>query len=283
MCISPIEIPIRNEKGKIERWQQVPCMNCPECQKKYSDDWAFRAMLELSVCEKAVMITLTYSDLFLWLQTRFYDDGTVNSLQKEEPSRFIKRLRKVTGIKGLRYLVSGEYGKHFTERPHYHIVLFGIDNNHPIFDSKVKFYKNGKPGYYITDFPQWRYGHIELNFYPIDAGAIRYATKYAIKEKGKTADDMYKIRKIHPQFINVSRKPGLGYYGLIKNLDLFKHQFYGHLGSRKISLPRYCIDKIEENVDFDYRELVRISYKIRRNRNLEQERRNYEAKNKMFS
>ena len=153
MCISPVKIPIRDENRKIDRWQEVPCMRCAECQKKYSDDWAFRAMLELSVQKKAVMITLTYSDLFLWLQTKFYNDGTVNSLQKEEPSRFMKRLRKAVGLTGLRFLCSGEYGKNYSQRPHYHIVLFGIDNTHPIFNSKVLFYKNGCPGYYITDFP----------------------------------------------------------------------------------------------------------------------------------
>lgn len=258
-------------------------MRCIECQKKYSDDWAYRCMLELSVQKKAVMITLTYSDLFLWLQTRFYNDGTVNSLQKEEPSRFMKRLRKAIGITGMRFLVAGEYGKKFSQRPHYHLVLFGIDNTHPIFDKKVLFYRDGKPYYYITDFPLWRYGHIELNYSDIDAGAIRYATKYAIKERGKDADLDYKLRQLHPQFINMSRRPGLGFVGIQNNLDLFKRQFYGHLGNRKVSLPRYVVDKMEQLTDLDYRELLRSSYKKRKQRNLKQVERNLNAKIQMFS
>ena len=288
MCTKPYDIPTYDEKGKIDGWLKVPCRCCAECQRDYSDGWAFRAQLELSVNPKAVMLTLTYSPLFLALQNMEYADGTVNSLQVEVFQLWLKRFRRLIEPDKVRFFASGEYGENFTQRPHYHVIMFGIDNEHPIFKEKRPVVRHGKiDHYYIQNFPSWRYGQVEISATPLDAGAVRYATKYVGKKhRGRDAVRIYKDMMKHPEFILMSRKPGIGADGLKKLLSYYEHNPYGHCGKRVIALPRYIIDKIDELVDYDFKELLKIRNAEYRkthpnNVNLKQKEKNLNAKNKV--
>ena len=122
----------------------VPCRKCFECVQSYSTNWALRCSLEAKAYSHNCFITLTYDNEHL-------EDINVPTVQK-----FIKRLRKYFGARSLRYFACGEYGEN-TGRPHYHVILFGVD-----FSDDRIFLKRDKRGNVIYYSPTlmklWRNG-----------------------------------------------------------------------------------------------------------------------------
>ena len=95
-----------------------PCGQCMPCRINRRRLWSHRISLESKVHTSSVFITLTYS------QENLPDGGT---LVPRDVQLWLKRLRKTIGIAGLRFFLVGEYGEQ-TQRPHYHVVLFGFPN-----------------------------------------------------------------------------------------------------------------------------------------------------------
>lgn len=255
-CLEPVRIPLKKD-GKIVDYIDVACLHCEACQEKYKDDWAFRCVLELSACPKACMITLTFSEEGLARHNSEYPELVPNSVTKAETDKFLKRLRKDLDCK-IRFFGVSEYGEKFTCRPHYHFILYGIDENHPIFDGKIPVYKKGMlHHYYIWNgIEPWSYGEVEVSAGRITAGAIRYMLKYFVKQQNNQSFDLLKGRE--RLFVTASRKPGLGFYGIQKHLDTLIHQRYAHLGNRKVPLSRYIVQKLEEITDMDIGELIKL-------------------------
>lgn len=119
--------------------QLIPCGHCVGCKLDYSRTWADRMLLELqSAHGKAVYVTLTYAPESIPLGT-YMDNNNVchtsYTLFKPDLQAFIKNLRaRYSGngdfpnfpVRRIRFYGAGEYGE-FTLRPHYHVILFGID------------------------------------------------------------------------------------------------------------------------------------------------------------
>jgi len=169
--------------------------------------------------EDNCFITLTYNNEHLP-----HDE----SLNVEHFQKFMKKLRGHYAPQKIRYLHSGEYGAtcptHNTEnchtcgklqRPHYHALLFGLD-----FEDKY-FWKTRKDyNVYRSKTLEkiWGKGNIEIGNLTFESAA--YVARYTTKKI--TGDDAHahyekidtttgEIYGVTPEYITMSRRPGIGY------------------------------------------------------------------------
>lgn len=173
---------------------KLPCGQCVGCRLERSRQWAVRCLHENKCHDRSVFLTLTYDDDHL------PDGGT---LIKRDLQLFMKRLRK-SRFEKVRFYACGEYGE-TTFRPHYHVLLFGTD-----FPDK-RFYKDspaGEPLYRSCELDSlWSCGVHSIGAVTFESAA--YCARYVMKKiTGPMADWHYSGRE--PEFVNMSRKPGIG-------------------------------------------------------------------------
>ncbi|AXH75419.1 MAG: replication initiator protein [Microviridae sp.] len=153
MCINPIYL---EKTGKT-----FSCGKCKQCHQRYTAHWVFRLQQEQRITNKSVFLTLTYD----------YEHIPMNkgkfTLFKKDYQDFLKRLRKQISNK-IKYVVCGEYGGQ-NNRPHYHLILFGVD----------------KDDFNIIN-QAWGKGLIHLG--NVQPNSIAYVFKYSIKGDKKTRD-----------------------------------------------------------------------------------------------
>lgn len=138
---------------------------------------------------------------------------------------------------GIRRFYCGEYGsdkeyinchgimRQATERPHYHVILFNMPVPDMVFDRwaycewnpKIKnaLYKSKV----LTKL--WGMGHVDLNEvnYNTCCYVARYVTK---KQKGKEAsNEHYTLKGRIPPYVDMSRRPGIGYQYFKDNQEKF--------------------------------------------------------------
>lgn len=95
-----------------------PCGQCPPCRINKKREWAGRLILEdMYTPGPSAFVTLTYNG-------QHVPQG--GKLCKDDLTLYLDRLRKTSGLGGLRYFACGEYGDQ-TMRPHYHLLLFGVN------------------------------------------------------------------------------------------------------------------------------------------------------------
>lgn len=221
------------------------CGNCKACRKRKQQEWSFRSYVESTYYSDSVFLTLTYCDSFL---------PSNGSLVKDEIARFMKRLRKLTGKK-LRYFGSGEYGEQ-KHRPHYHVIVFGLSLDDPVF--YAKYYSQKSKGYWcyckawqskLSTGDKFPTGEVFIG--SVTPGTCNYCAKYLCKRlTGKLAKEFYEKYGIVPEFSAMSRRPGLGLQYLLDNYDLIKKRGYVMLKGHKIPLSVYYINKLfEESTD----------------------------------
>ncbi len=151
----------------------VPCGKCPACLKKRRADWVSRMRLEALQHPVSTFATLTYDD-----------EHCPKHLEKSDVQNFIKRLRNVPRDYGfppflVRYFACGEYGSH-THRPHYHLVLFGVDMTAPEWMPYLTGFNQGKPRYASRVLERlWPYGFNVVG--SVTDSSIKYVSKYAAK------------------------------------------------------------------------------------------------------
>jgi hypothetical protein len=209
-CISPISIRGK-DRYDVAKKTLVPCGYCHKCRQKYRRDWIFRLQEEAKDHVFKNMLTLTYDDQNIPIkpvqvvdpETGLLYGQNAPSLQKKDLQLFIKRLRQYQarwikrkyGIpvkeqrEKIRYFACGEYGTK-TFRPHYHILIFGLLPEVKDRLSEV-----------------WNKGFVHTGSVYTDA-AIGYCTKYLLK--GKREKKQYLTGHPEPEFITMSRKPGIG-------------------------------------------------------------------------
>jgi hypothetical protein len=101
---------------------KVPCGKCVDCKKRRVDSWVFRLQQEHKMHAFAHFITLTYQT-----DTVPISSNGFMTLNRRDLTLFMKRLRKNSGIQGIKYYACGEYGTK-NSRPHYHAIVFGVDD-----------------------------------------------------------------------------------------------------------------------------------------------------------
>lgn len=178
----------------------VPCGQCIGCRLDYSKSWALRCVHEAQLHDKNCFLTLTYCDEKVpW--SRKTGEQT---LVKKDLQLFMKRLRKAYPDVKIRFFGCGEYGDN-TYRPHYHVILFGFD-----FPDKV-FYKNSSAGfkYYISDSLDSIWSNGQCMVADVNYDTCAYVARYCTKKlNGVLGKEKYE--GIEKEFVNMSRKPGIG-------------------------------------------------------------------------
>lgn len=200
-----------------------PCCNCPYCRWRMSKIWVLRLRLEARRWQKSCFLTLTYNDSNL----------VDRSLHPEHLTSFWKRLRyyvkqRYGSSYKIKYFSCGEYGDKFG-RPHYHAIIFGLDETDNDIILKA-----------------WTYGFI-YNAKVTDA-SIKYVAGYALKKLGKDKD-RFKRSKKWPEFIRASQ--GIGVW-IIDELPHFTPVIY--LDGKPEFLGRYLTTKLAEKF-FPYYDL----------------------------
>jgi len=237
----------------------LPCGRCMGCRVDRSKQWAIRCVHEASLYENNCFITLTFDEAHL------EGDG---SLVKADFQKFMKRLRKhfggiqcSHGCEGsdvvrvcshrypIRFFHCGEYGSKL-KRPHHHALLFNFD-----FEDKQLWRTRGKVKLHRSEALEslWTSGFSTVGALTFDSAAYvaRYVTK---KINGPMADLHYKGRE--PEYITMSRKPGLAKRWLEKNLsDVYPKDFITS-GGRKFKIPQFY-DSIYDEIDHEALEKIK--------------------------
>lgn len=182
----------------------IPCGKCIGCRLAHSRAWAVRCVHESTLHDRNCFLTLTFDDDHL------PDDLSVHV---RDVQLFLKRLRKSLGDIKVRFFACGEYGEK-NARPHYHLIIFGYD----FADDRVLLRKTPYGPLYISDhlFRLWPFGFHTIGNVTFKSCAYvaRYVTK---KVYGKDASAYYAGRT--PEFITMSRKPGIAHDWIIKYAD----------------------------------------------------------------
>lgn len=184
MCMFPTPNYDINGEAYRRGIHEFECGSCPECLARRSSRWALRGAMELKTCKVASMVCLTYDNYIRDARGHIVGEQVADrTVDKRDVQLFIKRLRKWYWKeygRTLKYLVSAEYGKH-THRPHYHAILFGVE-----FPDIVP-YKKSKRGNLIYKSAiltsLWGHGICTVDSIAVNAAAIRYCTKYSMKDK----------------------------------------------------------------------------------------------------
>jgi len=201
------------------------CGQCLPCRKQRASVWKHRIMLEASVHEQNLFITLTYNDESV---------PKSGSLFPRDATLWLKRYRKAIAPREIRYFLVGEYGN-LTERPHYHIVVF----NGRIEDEQI-----------ITT--TWDQGFVQVSELVEERAA--YICKYVVKSLGRKNEN---LGDRYPEFMRCSKQKGglgkLAVEGMIERLKQNPHsdkvEAFNFLqyGKAKRPLGRYLRDTFESS------------------------------------
>lgn len=175
MCTSPIQ---------LKTGETVPCGKCLDCLSQRRNEWSLRLQMHSQAYERMpFFITLTYDDVHL-PKSRTGQP----TLCPKHVVDFLKRLRykfNTAALPDFSYFGCGEYGddEHFTGRPHYHMILFGLEHLYRIYDESVYKAEN-----VMTSI--WTHGYVDVCI--ADFGGMHYVTKYVLKLRD---DDYIKCEK----------------------------------------------------------------------------------------
>ncbi len=211
---------------------QVPCNKCIGCKLDYSRRWATRAINEAFLYDhyrNCSFLSLTFNEENLNRTNLGY------SVDKAFFKSWVKRLRFAIKDKynvEFRHMSCGEYGSK-RGRPHYHMLIFGFD-----FPDKYIFKVNRTKygdviNYYRSPFLEslWHLpGRTDTAGYCIIGNVTFESCAYVARYVTKKMQDKTLYGDQQPEFLSVSRMPGLGYDYCVKYLkNIFE--------TRKVALP----------------------------------------------
>lgn len=229
MCNAPIydKSRVHPLTGKLI---PIPCGKCLGCMIDNRTLWNSRLTYEY-INQRSAMVTLTYDDYFLP-----YNPGAIYpTVRRSDVHRFVDNLRHY--VKSLPSLPEGstkdfkvfgvsEYGSSSTRRPHYHMLVFGLD------------------WLYFRDIIQkkWYKGHIDIG--PIMKGGVRYCLKYLDKQFGRKEDVLHETFDYgcDKPFRFIS--PGLGSGYFISQADNISKFGCMKIGNRFVPVPAYWKNKV---------------------------------------
>lgn len=179
----------------------LPCGQCVGCRLDRSKQWAIRCVHEAKYHAANSFLTLTYDNSHVpWSSIT-----GEQTLCKRDLQLFFKRLRKAIYPTKVRYFACGEYGD-TTNRPHYHVILFGYDFSDSRFVHQVTpsgiLWRSDK----LNEI--WGNGHCVIANVTFDTCA--YTARYILKKTtGEAAEERYE--GIEPEYTVMSRRPGIAY------------------------------------------------------------------------
>lgn len=204
----------------------VPCGRCYSCRSNFRDMWVERLTHHMITEKKGISLMLSYDD------DNLPSDNCVNV---RDIQLFFKRFRKYFKDLKITYFAASEYGT-LNNRPHYHLLIFGIDCPVSNF-GRIKLSN-------LISKKIWQKGYCFVG--ELNIKTIKYTTKYILKNiyRGKTRDD-YISSGITPEFTLKSR--GLGLEFLKSHISLYIQKACGNLKNNRI--PRYYRNKL---IEFGY-------------------------------
>lgn len=210
-----------------------PCGKCIACRLNRQREKKIRLMHEAQQYHgKVVFLTLTYNDENLPLGS---------TLVKRDLQLFLKRFRRKLEPRQIKFFACGEYGD-TTERPHYHMILFNVALDDPVFKNKQ--YIPSKKAYYVA-LDEWPLGHCTVA--QANDARFAYVAKYCVKKFNANDVDHYHGRL--PEFCLTSR--GIGLTWALNHAERLKEDNCVTIRGSKVPLPRYYIDKT-----FDFMEKI---------------------------
>lgn len=224
----------------------LPCGRCVGCRLERAEFWTMRCVHEASFWDHNQFVTLTYDDEHL---------PAGGSLSSDDVTRFVKRFRRrVGGVsegprgdRPVRYLLAGEYGG-VTGRPHYHLLLFNV--------RLVRGEPSTKHTYRSEQLSElWKLGASDVGDF--SAATAAYVSQYALKKqvtRRLNASESVDLRTGElvtraPEFVHMSRSPGLGSMWFDRYQQDLKHGYLVHDG-KKCRIPRYYRTKLMEDPHF---------------------------------
>ena len=249
---------VNPDTGELCEPFSIPCGYCAGCCMDKSKAWADRCSLEYleSDPENCFFVTLTIDPDHLEKYRIFEKpngelvDYDLFTLDKELLTKFKKdllaRFQYYHNHTGVRFFACGEYGGK-NHRPHFHIILF----NAPLKD--LEYWSSHKVGTYDIQIYRskfieacWDLGFVWIERY--DWNNAAYVARYTQKKSGilsKDAKQIYVDNGIEPEFLNMSRKPGIGVPFFESNIDKFYKGVYR--------------DVVDEDGNFLYKEQSPLS------------------------
>lgn len=222
---------------------QFKCGKCMACRINDTMEKSLRGLYELSVCDCASFITLTYNDENL---PRDY------SLNPRDLTLFWKTLRinlqrhYKEFAPSIRYIACGEYGdkekRYYSPgaikphgRPHFHAIVFGLDNFRDD-DREILRKSWTKCESWFFDKERGRKSGMQ----EVTPDDIRYVCGYTQKKlNGQMAQDEY--GSALPPFGRMSQGIGLDFAE--KNKDRLLSNGFTYWKGQKVSIPRYFCKK----------------------------------------
>lgn len=225
--------------GYIDLPVTIPCGQCIGCRLERSRQWAVRCMHEADMHQDNCFITLTYDEEHLPID---------ESLNVKHFQKFMKRLRKSTQPKKIRYYHCGEYGSD-RNRPHYHALIF----NHEFTDKQYWKTDNGNTLHTSRILETlWGKGQCIIGEVTFDSAA--YVAQYILKKQtGRDSDIHYEHitrhgfnTKLDKEYTTMSRRPGIGKQWYEK----FKEEVYPDnfiiVNGKKAIPPKYYLSLFEK-------------------------------------
>lgn len=199
--------------GYATQFIAVPCGECGICMRNKVSEWKIRLTEESKINIANSFITLTYND----------ENLPKDGVNKEHIQKFNKQLRNYYKY---RYYYVSEYGP-TTNRPHYHGILFGIDNH---TDSEM-----------VDKLEKiWAKGFVTLT--QLEPTRINYVAEYHVLKNVNPVGS-------NPNFKLLSCKPAIGsnYINREKQFHWSEKEMYYRNGKFKLGLPRYYKEKIYDS------------------------------------
>ncbi|QCS36514.1 replication initiator protein [Capybara microvirus Cap3_SP_442] len=265
----------------------LPCNKCIGCYLQRSLDWSCRICCEKHTREYlhnnpySSFITLTYDN------ENLPKDQSVSPLELQS---FMKRLRefysRYFGVKDIKFFACGEYGEQF-HRPHYHIIVLGLD----FFEvNRLKLIKDKKSNKILSklesanprylEAPQmnsastfdspilsrlWNKGRVAIG--SVTPQSVAYTARYCCKKLvlnyTKVDNKHILIERdgqdcsVHPEFIRMSKRFGLEFFEKYYR-DIYVNNEVS-VGFKDFAhIPRY-FDKQLENLDNELYQNVKSS------------------------
>jgi len=189
----------------------VPCGKCMSCRVARTREWTVRLYHESGYWSKKCFITLTYDD-----EHMPEDKG----IHKRDLQLWLKRIRKETG-KEMKYYACGEYGERF-DRPHYHVIAFGIGAESA--DSVEK---------------TWQKGFVKVG--TVTKDSIQYVAGYVRKKLSGEKAEIYKGRERPFQL----QSKAIGLRFALENAQQIRADLGVTIKGQPAGLPRYYRKKLD--------------------------------------
>lgn len=246
----------------VRDYVPIPCGRCLGCRLDYAKQWSARLQCEYQCHdpETCWFLTLTYDDehLPLTIGTDSMDQaGLVGDLDPDGVTKFIKRLRRHFEPAKLRYFLSGEYGTS-TQRPHYHMIVYGL----PLKSNHLLEYEVSDLGDRTWKCPIldriWNQGFVVVGKVTLESCA--YVARYCLKKLHDQEDYSWR----HPEFVRMSRNPGLGKAWLDAHPEIFEVSMFSlpsKNGAQQFMHPRYFLKQLQQS-DPDRYDAIKAERKL---------------------